>query len=298
MSAARLDVARLARRRRRARVAGAGEGIVFIDLPDCLLRARVLAERPGNRPTVVIVPDAPNAIEHYAALIERLGHAANVVCIEAPGSGFSFPKGDYDFSVARIAAALRAALEHLDLGPYVLVAPCGGAYPSIRLAGDHPELVAGLAIVQAAGWEEEQRWIGRIDPKRRMSRPLVGQAICALSSRRLSDTWYAAALAPGAPKEAYKATSREVLDRGGCFCLASLIQANRDAELELAPVAGPALILWGARDRTHARTERRSSLELAPHARFVEFAEAGHSPDLEDEERFADLALALAAEAA
>jgi pimeloyl-ACP methyl ester carboxylesterase len=35
-----------------------------------------------------------------------------------------------------------------------------------------------------------------------------------------------------------------------------------------------------------------------PHARFVEFADAGHSPDLEDEERFADLALALLAEAA
>jgi pimeloyl-ACP methyl ester carboxylesterase len=51
------------------------------------------------------------------------------------------------------------------------------------------------------------------------------------------------------------------------------------------------------RDRTHARTETRSSLELAPDARYVEFADSGHSPDLEDEERFAELALGLAADA-
>jgi pimeloyl-ACP methyl ester carboxylesterase len=297
VSAARLDVLRLARRRRRARVAGGGEGIVFIDLPDCLLRARVLARHATSRPTFVIVPDAPNAIEHYEALARRLGQSANVVCIEAPGSGFSFPRRDYDFRVERIAAALRAALEHLDLGPYVLIAPCGGAYPSIRLANEQPELIAGIAVVQAAGWEEEKRWIRRIDPKRQMSRPLVGQAICGLSSRRLSDTWYSAALGRDAPKEAFKATSREVLGRGGCFCLASLIQANRDAEPRLEPITQPALILWGAGDRTHARTERRTSLELAPDARYVEFADAGHSPDLEEEERFADLALGLAAEA-
>jgi pimeloyl-ACP methyl ester carboxylesterase len=297
MSAARLDVVRLTRRRRRARLAGGGEGIVFIDLPDCLLRARVLAKHPTDRPTLVIQPDAPNAIEHYGALTRRLGQSANVVCIEAPGSGFSFPKGDYDFSIERIAAALRAALEHLDLGPYVLIAPCGGTYPGIRLANRSPELIVGLGIVQAAGWEEEKRWIRRIDPKRQMSRPLIGQAICGLSSSRLSDTWYEAALAPGTPKEAFKATSREVLGRGGCFCLASLIQANRDAEPDLEPVTQPTLILWGAQDRTHARTERRTSLELAPDAHFVEFADAGHSPDLEQEERFADLAVALAAEA-
>jgi pimeloyl-ACP methyl ester carboxylesterase len=296
MSAARLDVVRLARRRRRARDSGGGEGIVFIDMPDCLLRARVLAEHPTSRPTLVIVPDAPNAIEHYEPLVRRLGRSANVVCIEAPGSGFSFPRRDYDFSIERIAATLRAALEHLDLGPYVLITPCGGAYPGIRLANQHPELIAALAIVQAAGWEEEKRWIRRIDPKRRMSRPLVGQALCALSSRRLSDTWYQAALGPGAPKDAYKETSREVLGRGGCFCLASLIQANRDARPDLAPVTQPTLVLWGTKDRTHARTERRSSLELAPDARFVEFAGSGHSPDLEEEERFADLALGLVAE--
>jgi pimeloyl-ACP methyl ester carboxylesterase len=79
--------------------------------------------------------------------------------------------------------------------------------------------------------------------------------------------------------------------------VASLIQANRDAEPELAPVEQPTLVLWGARDRTHARTDRHSSLELAPDARYFEFADSGHSPDLEEEERFAGLALALVDEA-
>ena len=83
-----------------------------------------------RRPTLVITPDAPNAIEHYDTLTRRLGRSANVVCIEAPGSGFSFPRRDYDFSIERIAAALGSALEHLDLGAVA-------QYRRTRLEGGH-----------------------------------------------------------------------------------------------------------------------------------------------------------------
>src|ERR1700709_1739617 len=176
MGATRFDATRLARRRRRARHNGAGEGIRFFDLPDCLIRSRVVAAHPRGRPTIAIYPDAPGAIEHYERLFDLLSPSVNVVCIEAVGSGFSFPKPGYDFTVDRGIAAMRAVLEQLDLGPYVVVAPCGGAAGGLRSATRCPQMVAGVAILQAASWAEEKRWIDRIDPGGLISRPLLGQA--------------------------------------------------------------------------------------------------------------------------
>ncbi len=272
---------------------GAGDGIRFFDLPDCLVRTRVLARHPLARPTIAIYPDAPGAIEHYERLFDLLSPSVNVVCIEAVGSGFSFPKPGYDFTLERGTAAMRSVLERMGLGPYVLIAPCGGAYGAIRSAGTDVDLISGLAILQAPSWAEERRWISRIDPGGLISRPLLGQAICATVPGRLSDRWFRAALGPEAEIDAIQVTSRRVLRSGGCFCLASTIQANRNAEIELDAINQPTLIVWGTQDRTHRHTDKRSTLTYAPHARYVEFEDAGHCPDLERSERFSRLALEL-----
>ena len=147
---------------------------------------------------------------------------------------------------------MRSVLERIDLGPYVLIAPCGGAYGAIRSAATDSGLISGLAIVQAPSWAEERRRIDRIDPGGLISRPLLGQAICAAAPGRLSDRWFRAALGPEAEIDAIQATSRGVLRSGGCSCLASTIQANRDAELELDAVSQPTLIVWGTQDRNTA----------------------------------------------
>jgi pimeloyl-ACP methyl ester carboxylesterase len=298
VNATRIDSARLGRRRRRATRRGAGEGIRFFDLPDCLVRARIVAGHPSTSPTIVIYPDAPGTIEHYGELFDLLTPSVNVVCIEAVGSGFSFPKRGYDFTLERGVAAMGSVLRQIDLGPYVVIAPCGGAYGAIRSAATDPDLVSGLAIVQAPSWAEEKRWINRIDSAGVISRPLLGQAICAAAPGKLSDRWFRAALGPEAELAGIQARSREVLRRGGCFCLASNIQANRGAEFPLDVVSQPTLIVWGTADPTHRRTDRRSSLAYAPQARYVEFEDAGHCPDLEQGRRFSRLALELVESAA
>jgi pimeloyl-ACP methyl ester carboxylesterase len=62
------------------------------------------------------------------------------------------------------------------------------------------------------------------------------------------------------------------------------------AEAEAAVLADrgalpvPATVVWGAKDRTHARSDPARTL---PGARVVRFEEAGHSPELEEPERFA-----------
>src|SRR5688572_279329 len=47
-------------------------------------RVRLLDSRtPG--PVVVLVPDGPNVIEHYAGLMSKLAESCRVVCFDMPG---------------------------------------------------------------------------------------------------------------------------------------------------------------------------------------------------------------------
>ena len=59
------------------------------------------------------------------------------------------------------------------------------------------------------------------------------------------------------------------------------------ADPELAVADQKALVLWGARDRTHRKTNMQSSLTYFRNAELVTFDDAGHCPELECPDRFA-----------
>ena len=56
-----------------------------------------------------------------------------------------------------------------------------------------------------------------------------------------------------------------------------------------------ALLVWGCRDRTHQRSDAESALPYFRDASLIHFRGAGHCPDLEEPERFAELLLAFSA---
>jgi pimeloyl-ACP methyl ester carboxylesterase len=83
----------------------------------------------------------------------------------------------------------------------------------------------------------------------------------------------------------YLRQSCECIAHGGNFCLASLIQSWFGPEIE-QPVfpafSQPTLAVWGMNDRSHRKSDKRSLLKIAPHARYVEREGVGHFPEIED----------------
>ena len=283
MSAARLETFLQTHRRARP---PSGDGVRFVELPQATLRVRVAGTGPV---ALVIVPDPPNVIEHYDRLIALLAPHLRVVCCEAPGFGFSRPAPGFDFSPASQAASMAALLARLALGPYLLAFPCFAGLVAAKLASDRPELVRGLCFVQTAAWSEELGWVRRIDRRGLMQTPWLGQLATSLGKRRVARAWYRAALPPGADPAPFLAPALAAFERGGAYCLASAFQAAcRTPAPRLGPVRQPALVVWGGADRTHRRTDKRSILEYVPRADWVDFAAAGHFPDLEQPERFRD----------
>lgn len=288
MDASWLDTIRLARRRYRF----AGQlglwppGTQTHELGTADVRVRIVG---SSGPSIVLVPDPPNVIEHYQALIELLASDYRVICFEAPGFGFSIPKRGFGFGLEDQVAVARELLGKLAMGPYVLAFPCVAAYGALRLAAEQPELVERLILIQAPCWLEELSWARRIDQRGLVSKPVVGQLMLAHGQRRVARSWYQAALPKGHPSEAFLGPCLEAFDRGAFYCLASAFQATFGRPTEFAPVSQPTSIIWGIADRTHAASNGHSMEQHAPAAEIVEFRGAGHFPELEQPERFAAL---------
>jgi pimeloyl-ACP methyl ester carboxylesterase len=283
MSAARLETFLQGRGARRPPTRA---GVALVDLPRATVRVRIAG---GGRHTIAIVPDPPNVIEHYDELITLLAPDVGVVCLEAPGFGFSIPKSDFDFGLETQVDTIATLLSRLGLGPYALAFPCFAGLVAVRLAAHHPELVSHVVLIQTPSWPEEIGWVRRVDRRGMLQTPIVGQLLTSFGKRRVARSWYRAALPRGADPAPFLGPALEAFDQGASYCLASAFQAAaRHPEPRLRAVRQPALVVWGGADRTHRRTDKRSILAYAPHADWTEFDAAGHFPDLEQPERYRD----------
>jgi pimeloyl-ACP methyl ester carboxylesterase len=218
-------------------------------------------------PTIVLAADPPNVIAHLDEVATVLAKRYRVVCIELPGFGWSSPR-----------ASLAELLVELDAAPYALALPCVAGLISARLAAEHPSLVSHVIGVQSPGLDGVRAWAARVDRRGLIRTRGLGQAMVALTRRRLARGWYDVAVADPARRPSFLAGALASFDGGATYPLASALQSF-ERLAPPPPIAQPTLLVWGARDPTHRRTPRD---ELALGARVVELAGAAHFPDLED----------------
>ena len=294
MGAGWIDTARLSRGRRRL-AAGSVDGppgTRFVELETSWIRYRAV----GDGLPVVLAPDPPNVVEHYGELIAGLSSRHRVICLEAPGFGFSYPKPGFGYGLQDQVSALTELLDRLAIGPATICFPCVAAYAAIELAARRQDLVARLILIQAPCWSQELAWASRIDRRGLVRTPFVGQAVLALGKRRIAKGWYQAALPRGHSQQGFLDLGLGALERGALYCLASAFQATFNSATEVPSIKIPALILWGAADRTHRDSRMSSMKEHVPGAQEVVFGSAGHFPELEEPERFVQIVAEFAAD--
>jgi pimeloyl-ACP methyl ester carboxylesterase len=106
------------------------------------------AEQQGAGPAVVGLHGL-TATRRYvlmgSRMLERAGR--RVVLYDARGHGASAPAPGADYSYAALSADLQAVVDALEIERAVLVGASMGAHTAIRFALEHPQRVAGLALV-------------------------------------------------------------------------------------------------------------------------------------------------------
>lgn len=110
--------------------------------------ARLHYVERGEGPVVVLVHGLAGHLRLFTyALVDRLSNDFHVVAVERPGSGYSVRHPGTPAGPRADAAAIAELIRTLGLGrPLVMGHSLGGAV-SLAAALDHPDVVAGLALV-------------------------------------------------------------------------------------------------------------------------------------------------------
>ncbi|RDD82436.1 alpha/beta hydrolase [Dyella tabacisoli] len=245
---------------------------------------------PG--PSVVLVPDGPNTIEHYSTLIARLSPHRRVICFDMPGFGFSRPAANYGHSLDQGARAVLDVLDHLGIERTTLAFSCANGFYAMQAAQLAPSRIASLFLAQTPSLAAMHAWTDHVIP-RPLHIPVLGQTIARAFRRKMVASWYRYALPESTDPKPFQQTAMHALSAGGCFCLAGVVQGlSREPITALAELSVPCTMLWGTRDRSHRHTAPESLLACAPRAEIIRVDDCGHFPDIEQPERYVELLLA------
>ena len=265
---------------------GLGEHMEFVSTSFGEIR---VFDSGGSKPVMLNIPDGPNVIEHQLELIKVLSKNFRVVCMELPGVGFSYPTSKYDYSINQAAELIIEVLDEKSIDRFTFTASCGNGFYAIRLAQKYPERVSHLFLAQTPSIGAMDKWTEKSIPKLLM-KPVIGQIANALGEKKFASIWYKYALPKGADKAPFTKTAVDSLNRGGCFCLSSLVQGfQQERHRPLVMNGVLATLVYGSSDFTHRKTDFNSIHEHVPNCEVIEFSGCGHFPELENVSDFARL---------
>lgn len=244
-----------------------------------------------HAPVVLMVPDGPNVIEHHHAVIEKLKPHARIICFDMPGFGFSRPPFRYAHTAQQGAETILAVMDALAVREASLFFSCANGYYAIRAAKLAPHRIRHLLLCQTPGLSAMHTWTQRNVPTV-IQTPVVGQVLMRAQRRKFAHAWYGMAMSDKPQRNEFRAIADHSLTHSGCFCLAGVVQGLSRMQVDhLSGVKTPATLLWGDTDRSHKHTRAESLLELLPQADVRHFPSCGHFPDLEQPERYTEIAL-------
>jgi acyl-CoA synthetase (AMP-forming)/AMP-acid ligase II/pimeloyl-ACP methyl ester carboxylesterase len=212
------------------------------------------------------------------------GPAWRVIAVDQLDMGFSERTGTTR-PLARRVRDLDDLTGTLGLtGPVLTFGHDWGGVVSLGWAVDHPELLAGVMLLNTAIHQDDNEAIPA--PLRLALAPGVLTTGTVLTTAFLDTTLALGHPAlPAAVKNAYRAPYRSPARRGGIggFVADIPVDAGHDSHAELERISSgvrtlsvPALMLWGPRDPIFSDRYLDDLIERLPHAQVHRFEGAGH----------------------
>jgi pimeloyl-ACP methyl ester carboxylesterase len=120
----------------------------FIDVPGARLHIRDFGEDHAGGPAIVMIHGLAGQLSHYTyGVAGRLSARHRVIVVDRPGSGYSTRAPETSADLSAQAAAVAALIRTLDVGPSLVVGHSLGGAVALTLALEHPQQVAGLALL-------------------------------------------------------------------------------------------------------------------------------------------------------
>lgn len=239
-----------------------------------------------------MLPAGAHSRHDFDELRDLLPHDVRTIALDWPGHGDSPADGD-GYTAMRFADLAEAVVEQLAPDGAVVVGNSVGGFAAARLAIRRPELVRGLALLAAGGFD---------------GRPPQARAFCAAMGRPA----FLRAIYPGfskrylrprtdADRQARAAAIATTRGEPGLGVVAGLWGSFSDREHDLlaeaAAIAAPTTLVWGRRDPVIPPRVGRRAAEAIPGARLV-LLDTGHCAHVSDPAGVAEAIAPLLGEAA
>ena len=248
----------------------------------------------GMGPPLVLLHGVGDNALDWQWVLPALARTQRVYALDLPGSGGS-TKPDVGYSPAFFTRFLSAFLDALDIERAAVVGNSLGGLVSLRLALSEPSRVSALGLVASAGLGREVTYAlrslalpgyGRLAvawgkrPPGAAQRALGRSTLLFARPRRVPPMWlkeqYRLARLPGF-LEAQLATVRAQVGLKG----QREVVVDRLAQLEV-----PTILVWGTRDRVVPYSQAKEAFSRLQEGSLELISDCGHSPHVEQPERF------------
>ncbi len=230
---------------------------------------------------VVLLHGSNASVHTWEPWVARLKSRYRVISFDFPGHGLSGPVPSRDYSTAAYVGVTQAVVDHLGLKRFILAGNSMGGGVAWHYAALHPERVAALVLVDAAG-----------QPDPGSSSPPLGFRIARTPGLRdiaasITPRWLISQSIPAAFTDKSRVTPA-MIDR---YWELLRYPGNRAATLDrfagyhsvddgalLARITAPTLILWGRDDQLIPAASAAWFAQGLPNARVVILDHVGHVP--------------------
>lgn len=243
---------------------------------------RGASQRPGD-PAILLLHGLLFDGGMWRGQVEPLARLGRVIVMDGPGHGKSEPAPR--FMLEEHADALFDALGELGIRRAVIVGLSWGGMVGMRLALQHSDKVAGLALLDTSAEAESLsmrvRYRAYIAMHRRVGVPLAAfQKVIAprlFSPRTLVER-------PDLVETAYQ-RSMGFHREGLCRASIAVVVHRKNVLPELARIRTPTLVMCGTEDRSTPPEHSEKIASAIPHAKLVLLDGVGHMSTLEAPER-------------
>jgi pimeloyl-ACP methyl ester carboxylesterase len=236
-------------------------------------------ERPGEgAETVLLLHGFTDSAHSWDLVLPRLPAGWRLLAPDQRGHGES-ERPAHGYTVAQLVADAAALLDAADAGPVTVVGHSMGSFVAQGLALAAPARVKRLVLVGASPR-------GAMPGVRELMRDVAGLADPVPED--FVQAFQQSCLARPVPAPFFERTvaeSRKLPARAWRALCADF--AGFDVRAELARIACPVLVVWGARDALFGREEQDALVAGLPAAALRVYEASAHAPNWEEPERFA-----------
>lgn len=265
----------------------------YVDLPEGV-RVHYRVSGSETAPVIVLVHGFSASTQTWDAWAELLDRTFRVVRVDLPGHGLTRAPASYRGNVKAYANTLDAFFESQQLTGFVLAGSSMGGDVAWRYTLAHPQKVAGLVLVDAAGWPDLRGGAGQLAVFRILRTPVLGPLVRDLDARNMTRQGLRAAFAdPSLASEdmvlRYGELSRAPGHRQQLIdIMLSAREGDYATPEKLAGIAAPTLILHGDRDLLIPMASARKFHSAIAGSQLVIYPGVGHLPQEEASARSAE----------